>query len=267
MRTKSTLLATLIATVALSGCNNDGHNQKASADLFNNSQVASSSAQSDDAVLLNGVSIIKQEELKPFLGEQKAVVIDQMVNESLMAQAAKKLSPEKSNAVTMAAERRALALLWQSEMMAKLSKEVSEDKIKAYYDERMKDEDYQNFKVKYYLTDDPVDAKNVAGAIAKNEKGVMDKLKKFNEGAYTPIQSIPYGLGRVVSGLKDGQSTEPVATREGYFVLYRESSNGGKKPELNDALKNEIRSVLAQEQLILAKDALRINSNIQIIGQ
>ena len=198
-------------------------------------------------------------------GADRAVAIDRYINKVLASEAARQRYADDARTLVTAAEREILANLYLQRRNQELTQAVTDAQIAEYYKANVRDEDYAAFKLRYYLTRDQADAANVRTLIDKNDKAALAKLAPLGNTSdgFLPFQGIPYGLGQVVRRAKTGEVIGPVLVRDGLLVLVLDDVRAGKKPE-QDAVKNEIRALLADRQLSEELLGLRKKAQIQL---
>ena len=109
-------------------------------------------------------------------------------------------------------------MLWKkprSRNTSPVRKAVSDDDVKAYYDANVLDQNFQQWKVSYYLSNDQKDVQQTLEKLKKGEKDALDQLKPLVEqgDGYAVAQALPYNLGRVVSKMKKGEFSEVLRLR------------------------------------------------------
>ena len=223
------------------------------------SKLSSSQATSESqpAVLPTAVianvngSPVTEAEIAPIMaqGADRAVAVDRYINKVLAAEAGQREYSDEARATIRAAEREVLAQLYLRRKSEDLAKSVTDDKLQEYYDKNVKDEDYAQFKLRYYLSQDQADATRVRELADKGDAGAMAKfasVKKNDE--FASVAEIPYGLGQVVKRAKPGERVGPVMVRDGLLILQIDDVKKGERPKF-DTVKEEIRSVLVSRQL------------------
>lgn len=160
-----------------------------------------SSGKSDREVAsINGMKITEME-LGVMLqsGVDRAIVIDRYINKVVAAERGREMYVEEAKAALRAAEREVLSTLYTTKRMEELRKAVSDDDVKAYYDANVLDQNFQQWKVSYYLSNDQKDVQQTLEKLKKGEKDALDQLKPLVEqgDGYAVAQALPYNLGRV----------------------------------------------------------------------
>ena len=213
--------------------------------------AAGGSAQGDRQVAtINGMKITEME-LGGLLqsGVDRAIVIDRYINKVVAAERGREMYVDEAKAALRAAEREVLATLYTTKRLDELRKAVTEQEITAYYDTNVLDQNFQQWKVSYYLSNNPADIQDTLVKLKKGEKEALEQLKPLIEqgDGYAVAQALPYNLGRVVSRMKKGEFSEVLNLRNGLLVLKIEDMKQLKKPT-RDELKQDIVQALALEK-------------------
>jgi len=226
-----------------------------------------SSGQSDRQVAsINGMKITEME-LGGMLqsGVDRAIVIDRYINKVVAAERGREMYVEEAKAALRAAEREVLSTLYTTKRMEELRKAVSDDDVKAYYDANVLDQNFQQWKVSYYLSNDQNDVQQTLEKLKKGDKDALDQLKPLVEqgDSYAVAQAMPYNLGRVVSKMKKGEFSEVLRLRNGFLVLKIEDSKQLKKPTLEE-LKQDIVQALALEKFNAELEQARRQAKVEL---
>ncbi|MEH6999362.1 MAG: peptidylprolyl isomerase [Limnobacter sp.] len=226
-----------------------------------------SSGQSDRQVAsINGMKITEME-LGGMLqsGVDRAIVIDRYINKVVAAERGREMYVEEAKAALRAAEREVLSTLYTTKRMEELRKAVSDDDVKAYYDANVLDQNFQQWKVSYYLSNDQNDVQQTLDKLKKGDKDALDQLKPLVEqgDGYAVAQAMPYNLGRVVSKMKKGEFSEVLRLRNGLLVLKIEDSKQLKKPTLEE-LKQDIVQALALEKFNAELEQARRQAKVEL---
>jgi peptidyl-prolyl cis-trans isomerase C len=226
-----------------------------------------SSGQSDRQVAsINGMKITEME-LGGMLqsGVDRAIVIDRYINKVVAAERGREMYVEEAKAALRAAEREVLSTLYTTKRMDELRKAVSDDDVKAYYDANVLDQNFQQWKVSYYLSNDQNDVQQTLDKLKKGDKDALDQLKPLVEqgDGYAVAQAMPYNLGRVVSKMKKGEFSEVLRLRNGLLVLKIEDSKQLKKPTLEE-LKQDIVQALALEKFNAELEQARRQAKVEL---
>lgn len=198
-------------------------------------------------------------------GMAKPVAVENAINRTLTAEAARQLWPEESQAVADAVAREALSGLYLRKKLGELQQAVSDNDISRYYDTNVTDALYSGHVLKYYLTQDAKDASEMAEAIRQGSGASLSKFSWVNKEGDRAVllTGVPYGLYQQVKAMQPGQFSGPFRVRDGLLFLKLEDRKAGKRPELAK-VKDEIRSMLAQQRLEGALKELRNQANIQL---
>ena len=226
-----------------------------------------SSGKSDREVAsINGMKITEME-LGVMLqsGVDRAIVIDRYINKVVAAERGREMYVEEAKAALRAAEREVLSTLYTTKRMEELRKAVSDEDVKAYYDANVLDQNFQQWKVSYYLSNDQNDVQQTLDKLKKGDKDALDQLKPLVEqgDGYAVAQAMPYNLGRVVSKMKKGEFSEVLRLRNGLLVLKIEDSKQLKKPTLEE-LKQDIVQALALEKFNAELEQARRQAKVEL---
>lgn len=229
--------------------------------------AAGGSAQGDRQVAtINGMKITEME-LGGLLqsGVDRAIVIDRYINKVVAAERGREMYVDEAKAALRAAEREVLATLYTTKRLDELRKAVTEQEITAYYDTNVLDQNFQQWKVSYYLSNNPADIQDTLVKLKKGEKEALEQLKPLIEqgDGYAVAQALPYNLGRVVSRMKKGEFSEVLNLRNGLLVLKIEDMKQLKKPT-RDELKQDIVQALALEKFNSELEQARRQAKVEL---
>jgi len=215
---------------------------------------------------INGMKITEME-LGGMLqsGVDRAIVIDRYINKVVAAERGREMYGEEAKAALRAAEREVLSTLYTTKRMEELRKAVSDEEVRAYYDANVLDQNFQQWKVSYYLSNDQNDVQQTLEKLKKGEKDALDQLKPLVEqgDGYAVAQALPYNLGRVVSKMKKGEFSEVLRLRNGLLVLKIEDSKQFKKPTMEE-LKQDIVQALALEKFNAELEQARRQAKVEL---
>jgi peptidyl-prolyl cis-trans isomerase C len=213
---------------------------------------ANAATPGSDVVLasINGMKITEME-VGGLLqqGFDKAIVIDRYINKVIAAELGREMYATEAKATLQAAEREVLSTLYTTRRMEELRKAISDSDVKSYYDANVLDQNFQLWKVSYYLTADVADAQKTLASLKKGEKDAEQQLKPLVEqgDGFAAAAALPYNLGRVVSKMKKGEYSDVLQLRNGLLILKVDESKQTKKPTM-DELKQDIVQALALQK-------------------
>jgi len=212
-------------------------------------------------------SEITEAELMPFLnaGMDRAVAVDRAINKVVAANNADKLYKQVSKSAMQSAKNDILANVFVNERAQEVRKGVTDGDVKAFYDERVKPEDFTTFKLRFFVSVDPKEAQAVYDGVGRNEKDAMAQLTfvKKDGDHYLNANEVPYGLGAAVKRLKAGERLQPVTIREGSLVLYVDDVKANPKPELAK-VQAEIKDLIVTERFNADIKARRAAAKIEL---
>lgn len=199
------------------------------------------------------------------LGMAKPQAIETAINRVIVSEAALREWPDEARAIAESTTRTALSDMYLRKKVVDFQKAVTDSEIVAYYDKNVTSELTTRHVLKYYLTQDAKDANEMVGAIQKGEDAYLSKFVWVNkEGDHSVLPgAVPYGLYQQVKKLQSNHVAGPFRVRDGLLFLRMEQRINGQRPELQ-AVKEEIRNILAQQHLESALRQLRDAASIQL---
>jgi len=210
---------------------------------------------------------ITEAELLPFLnaGMDKAVAVDRAINKVVAANNADKLYKQVSKSAMQSAKNDILANVFVNERSQEVRKSVTDGDVKAFYDERVKVEDFKTFRLRFFVSVDPKEAQAMYDAVGRGEKEAMAQLTyvKKDGDHYVNAGEVPYGLGAAVKKLKAGERLQPVTIREGILVLYVDDVKANPKPEFAK-VQAEIKDLIVAERFNADIKARRAAAKIEL---
>lgn len=229
---------------------------------------ANAAAKGSDTVLasINGMKITEME-VGGLLqqGIDKAIVIDRYINKVIAAELGREMYVAEAKATLLAAEREVLSTLYTTRRMEELRKAISEDEIKNYYNANVLDQNFQLWKVSYYLTADVADAQKTLASLKKGDKDAEGQLKPLVEqgDGFAAAAALPYNLGRVVSKMKKGEYSDVLQLRNGLLILKVDESKQIKKPTVEE-LKQDIVQALALQKFNEELEQARSKAKVEL---
>ncbi|MCR2745070.1 peptidylprolyl isomerase [Limnobacter parvus] len=198
-------------------------------------------------------------------GVDKAIVIDRYINKVIAAELGRKMYAEEAQATLQAAEREVLSTLYTTRRMEDLRKGVSDEEVKTYYDANVLDQNFQLWKVSYYLSVDANDVQKTLASLKKGDKDAEEQLKPLIEqgDGFAAASALPYNLGRVVSKMKKGEYSEVLQLRNGLLILKIEDSKKIDKPKMED-LKQDIVQALAMQKFNEELEQARRKAKVEL---
>ncbi|MBC7415784.1 MAG: peptidyl-prolyl cis-trans isomerase [Herminiimonas sp.] len=264
------LVVATIAVVSVAFFGLDVLRSAAATDIKKDAGTASTVAATGSRIVasVDGAEI-SEAELLPFLnaGLDRAVAVDRAINKVVAANGADKMYRQQAKTAMQSAKNDVLANVFINQRSIELRDSVSEADVKAFYDTRVKAEDFTAFRLKFFVSVDPKEAQEVFDGVGRGDKDALAKLayaKKEGEH-YVSAAEVPYGLGVAVKGLKAGERLRPVTVREGVLILYVEDIKANPKPAL-DKVKAEIKDLLITERFNADMKARRAASRIELRG-
>ena len=233
---------------------------------------SNSSAVTPEVVATVDGQNITYADIKSFVdaGVDRAIAVDRTVNKVLVANAAKKLYPSEASDVIHTAERDLLSALFLRLKREQVQAMISDASIQNYYDKNITQQQFDMYKLRYYLTRDQSDADNIREMLLKGDKDALGRLEYFNkEAPFISLAALPYNLGRIVKEnytqeSKNGVVIGPITVRDGFILVMVDAYKPGNRPELSSALKATIREQMIENALSVALTELRSNAKILI---
>lgn len=198
-------------------------------------------------------------------GIDRAIVVDRYINKVIAAHLGQKQYPEQAKAAMRAAEREVLATVYTTQRLQELREQVTEEEVKAYYQKNVLDENFKQWKVSYYLSNDPVDIQATSRRLLEGDKKALELLAPLSvQGdGFLAAQAMPYGLGRVVNALEKGQFSDVLRIRNGFMVVRVDEIRQLKKPTLEE-LTNQIIETIVSERFNSELENARRTAKIEL---
>jgi len=198
-------------------------------------------------------------------GIDKAIVVDRYINKVIAAELGREMYAAEAKATLQAAEREVLSTLYTTRRLEELRKAISDDDVKNYYNANVLDQNFQLWKVSYYLSSDFADAQKTLASLKKGDKDAEAQLKPLVEqgDGFAAAAAMPYNLGRVVSKMKKGEYSEVLQLRNGLLVLKVDESKQVKKPTVEE-LKQDIVQALALQKFNEELEQARKKAKVEL---
>ena len=214
-------------------------------------------------------SDITEAELTPFLnaGLDKAVAIDRAINKVVAANNADRLYKQASQSAMQSAKNEILANVFVNQRSVEVRNSVTEADVKAFYNDRVKAEDFTTIRLKFFVSVDPKESQDLYDALGRADKDALAKLTfaKKDGDHYINAAEVPYGLGVAVKKLKAGERLQPVMVREGALVLYVDDVKANPKPDFAK-VQAEIKDLIVNERFNEDMKSRRSASKIELRG-
>ena len=110
-------------------------------------------------------------------GFDRAVVVDRYVNKVISAQLGEKTYPELARDAKRAAYREVLSTLYTSRQMQTIREAISDEQIQTYYDDNILPENFKEWRVQYYLSNDREDVVKTREKMLKGDKEALGQLE------------------------------------------------------------------------------------------
>ncbi len=211
------------------------------------------------------------------LDSQKAQVqlLNQLVNTTLLAQAAQKEGVDKLPQVVAALKMAKIQVLAEAKVNDYFAKHpVTDEEIKAAYDKKFTKEALQEYKVSHILVKEEQEAKDIIAALEKG--GDFAELAKVHsldsskdaggELGWVGRNQVVKPFGDAMSKLEKGKfSKTPVKSQFGWHVVLVEDTRAQQPPPL-DQVKEQFRAQLQQQQLAKLVTEMRKQAKVEVAG-
>jgi len=202
-----------------------------------------------------------------------ATALDDLIVTQLAYQQAKKDGVQEREHIKRSIEEATKKIIlnaWMSDK--KDSLKITDDEIKAAYDEAMKGQDTKEFKARHILVKTEEDAKKIIESLNKDSD--FEKLAKEKStgpssstggdlGWFTARTMVP-PFAKAIKAMKKGDiSKAPVKTNFGWHVIKLEDTREAKLPNLK-SLEAQIKRGIEQDKLLSFIDSLKESADIKI---
>ena len=219
--------------------------------------------------IINGQPVYEAE-ITPMLSQYpKAVAVDGYINKVLTAQEMQKnikWSDEAAKRV-QAASREVLSQMYFEKVGGEVSAAVTDEDVADFYVKNISEAMFAKYSASYSLYADPESAAAASKAIVEGDKEGLKSFKSFQDDkskdASFTVQQFPYDLGRVIQALKVQEYSQPLPTRNGYFIVRLDHKTDGKKPEVKE-IRGQIVQAIVQQKMSLNVAALRAGAKIEL---
>lgn len=211
---------------------------------------------------------------KPVNTQQAQIaLLNQLVNTTLMAQAAEKEKLDDLPQVKAAIEMARLQVLAEAQVNSLLSKNpISDEEVKATYDKRYSGDNLLEFKVRHILVQEEDEAKKVIDALKKGED--FPKLAKEHsldtskdaggELGWVGRNQVVKPFGDAMVKLEKGKySSAPVKSQFGWHVIMVDDTRKQTPPPF-DQVKQQLLTQLQQQKLAASIRELRNQAKIVV---
>lgn len=203
-------------------------------------------------------------------------VMNQIINTTLVAQVGSANNLHKNTQVAAAIKMASLQVLAEAQIGEHLaSAPITEEEIKAVYDEKFSPDKLTEYKVRHILVKEEQQAKDVIKALDEGQN--FAELAK--EKSLDPSKSNGGGLGWIgpdqvvkpfgdaLASLQKGKySAAPVQTQFGWHIILVEDSRPQEPPKLED-VKSQFQTQIQQQRLSDYINGLREIAKIQVAAQ
>ncbi|BBB64066.1 hypothetical protein UNDKW_5793 [Undibacterium sp. KW1] len=276
------VLGSALALLVLSACNDKNADKAASASA---SASASAAASSEVAATVDGTPISKKQldqimqqqaaQGMPDTAETRKMVIDNLAMQIVVAKEAVNKGLDKKPEVADQIEMTRQSILANAYVKDYIkTATVSDDALKAEYEEFKKSNGGNEYKARHILVKTEDEAKDIIAKIKKDVKSFegLAKAKSQDPGSkanggdlgwFNPRGMVPE-FGAAVAKLEKGKFTEePVKSQFGYHVIILDDSRPVTIPPLEE-VKSGLSQQLQQKNLKKMLDDIKAKAKIEI---
>lgn len=266
----------------LAGCNKKQDQGQANA---SSGAATENAAKSGVLALVNGQPITQQmfdafarerQNQQPGANPQqeRAAIVDTLINLQLLAQEATKQGVEKNTDVVAELKNDRMSLLARALIQQQLKNHpLTDQDLKKEYDARVKKMSLKEYKARHILTATETEAQAVIAqlnkganfsTLAKEKSTDTSSAQNGGElGWFSPDQMVK-PFSEAVEKLKKGTYTQtPVHTQYGWHVIQLEDVRAMQPPPF-DEVKDQVRSIMQNRIIGEYIDGLRKKAKIQI---
>ena len=204
----------------------------------------------------------------------KAKLLEEIIRRQLLMAEAKTQNLQDSEDIKKRLAEIQTSLLPQAVIQEHLDKTpITDEQLKAEYDKKVGSVAGDEYKARHILLKEETEAKAVIEALNKGgDFAELAKTKSTGPSATKGGDLGWFGAGQMVpefsaavAQLKNGKySTEPVKSQFGWHVILREDMRVKKSPPF-DSVKEQLRSMLQQQQVQTYLETLRKNAQVEIL--
>lgn len=202
-------------------------------------------------------------------------VMNQLINTVLVAQAGTASNLQDNPQVAAAIQMATMQVLAEVQINNYLaSQPVTDEELKAAYDEKFGPDKLTEFKARHILVKDEQEAKDLIKALDEGK----DFAELAKEKSLDPSKSNGgdlgwIGRGQVVESFGDAMSTQekgkhsttPVQTQFGWHIILVEESRPQVPPKMED-VKQQFLTMIQQQRLSAYIEGLRKTAKIEVAG-
>ncbi|MHB8534813.1 MAG: peptidylprolyl isomerase [Sulfuricaulis sp.] len=255
MSTLRTSLIVLLATLSLfaAGCDKKPAEKAATdASAENGKVIATVNGQNITQSDYDNYLRIRQQQVGPIAdkGKEKQIVLDELIDKTLLAQYALKNKLDQDPDVSALMKRVREEILAQA-VKRNLLKDnpITEDDVKKRFEQEVADTNKTEYKVRHILVKDESEAKEIIAQLQKGanfnklaaEKSIdPQSAKKGGEiGWINQGTVVPEFFNAVMKMKKGAVSTEPVQTEFGWHIIKVEDTRPLKIPTFEEFMSNQ----------------------------
>lgn len=204
------------------------------------------------------------------------MLLDDLIATEIARQEAKKSGIGEREDVKEKVQNFADKLILNTWMQEKASSlDISDDELKALYDERIKDMPKNEYKARHILVKTEEEGKELIKALSGDDaKDFAELAKEKSTGPSAPSggdlgwfkpQGMVKPFAEAVSAMKVGSVSEaPVETQFGWHVIKLEEEREVKLPEI-DNMKPQLKRQLEQKKMMEHMEKLRADADVKVL--
>lgn len=199
--------------------------------------------------------------------------LDDVIIMEVMAQAAQKggLSEESLQSISANVEHIERQMLMEAFADQFVSKQtVSEADARQYYEQWVESQDVNEYRFRFARFDDGNKASEIIADINSDKKADLSDFKYLKSAEsdqdriWSSASDLPPMFASILPSLSEqGTHSEPLASNQGYFVIYLEEKRKKDLPEFAEA-QEEVEQAIKQEALMTFIKDTRKEAIIQI---
>ena len=207
---------------------------------------------------------------------ERSRALDELIDLTLMAQKAESQGLPEQPEIAASIERQRATTLAQHLIRAQLSEfDVTEDKLRQAYQEKVSGMNGTEYKARHILLEDEKTARSLIeqlgegadfAALAKEHSTGPTASRGGDLGWFSTDQMVQ-PFADAVQALEPGShSSEPVQTQFGWHVIRLEETRPVEKPAF-DQMKQQLRNELIGQQIRTYLESLRSDAKVEIVAE
>lgn len=204
------------------------------------------------------------------------VLVNQAVDSYLINKAAQASGEANTSEVKEAIQKATESIVAQAYLMNKVKGQISDEAIKAKYGEIVKKfPQEKEVHIRHILVDNKGIAESIIKALKNNtdfkklaqSKSKDETAKEGGDLGWFRKSELPAELAEAAFSLKPNSfSLEPIKTDFGWHVIRVEEVRDAKPPKF-DEIKDDLKSLMIQEEMLKLVKGLREKANVQLFDK